>query len=336
MALDPLVRLEDIEAGAARIASVVRRTPLLPTELGSPDRPLYLKAECLQVGGSFKIRGATNAVSLMAAEQRARGVVTHSSGNHAQALARAARAAGIAATIVMPHQAPAVKRAATQALGAEVVLVDIGQRETEMRRIQAVSGATFVSPFDDRDIVAGQGTIGLEIAADLPRVATVFVPVSGGGLISGIAVALKALLDDVRVVGVEPELAGDLAEGFATGRRVTWDSALTARTVADGLRVPAVGELNWRHITEFVDDVVTVSEAEIRSAMRRVALEAKVVAEPSGAVAVAGSLRYADRFAAGPVVAVVSGGNVEPAVLREVLGERAQRHRSLGRGLTAE
>lgn len=311
--------LDEVEAAAARIANAVRRTPLLATELGTPHAPLYVKAECLQIGGSFKIRGALNAVAQLSPEQRARGVITHSSGNHAQALARAARSAGIAATIVMPEQAPLIKRAATQALGAQVVLVDIAERDAEMRRIQAESGATFISPFDDRDIIAGQGTLGLEIAADLPAVATVYVPVSGGGLISGIAAALKAKLDDVRVVGVEPELAGDLAEGFAAGQRVVWDSSLTGRTIADGLRVPAVGELNWRHITELVDDVVTVSEAEIRAAMRRVALEAKLVAEPSGAVSVAGSLRYADRFAAGPAVAVVSGGNVEPALLRDVL-----------------
>jgi len=269
-----LVGLRDIEAAAERIAGFVRRTPLLCTRLGRTDAPLFVKAECLQVGGSFKLRGATNAVALLSGEQRARGVITHSSGNHAQALAQAARAAGIAATIVMPRQTPEVKRVATAEQGAEVVLVDISQRAAELERIQAQTGAVFVSPFDDAAVVAGQGTIGLEVLDDLPEVATVLVPVSGGGLISGIAAAIKATAPQVRIIGVEPELAGDLAEGFARGTRVTWDSADTGRTIADGLRVPTVGELTWRHITALVDDVVTVSEDAIRSAMRAVVLDA--------------------------------------------------------------
>ncbi|MBA3311028.1 MAG: threonine/serine dehydratase [Nocardioidaceae bacterium] len=314
-----LVGLRDIEAAAERIAGVVRRTPLLCTRLGRTDAPLFVKAECLQVGGSFKLRGATNAVALLSGEQRARGVITHSSGNHAQALARAARAAGIDATIVMPRQTPEVKRVATAEQGAEVVLVDISQRAAELERIQAQTGAVFVSPFDDAAVVAGQGTIGLEVLDDLPEVATVLVPVSGGGLISGIAAAIKATAPQVRIIGVEPELAGDLAEGFARGTRVTWDSADTGRTIADGLRVPTVGELTWRHITALVDDVVTVSEDAIRSAMRAVVLDAKVVAEPSGAVAVAGYLAHSDVVGPGPAVAIISGGNVEPALLRDVL-----------------
>jgi len=314
-----LVGLRDIEAAAERIAGVVRRTPLLCTRLGRTDAPLFVKAECLQVGGSFKLRGATNAVALLSGEQRARGVITHSSGNHAQALARAARAAGIDATIVMPRQTPEVKRVATAEQGAEVVLVDISQRAAELERIQAQTGAVFVSPFDDAAVVAGQGTIGLEVLDDLPEVATVLVPVSGGGLISGIAAAIKATAPQVRIIGVEPELAGDLAEGFARGTRVTWDSADTGRTIADGLRVPTVGELPWRHITALVDDVVTVSEDAIRSAMRAVVLDAKVVAEPSGAVAVAGYLAHHDVLGPGPAVAIISGGNVQPALLRDVL-----------------
>ncbi|MDQ3485824.1 MAG: threonine/serine dehydratase [Actinomycetota bacterium] len=315
----------DIHAAAARIAGAVRRTPLLESGLGRAEASLWLKAECLQLGGSFKLRGATNAIAQLSDDERRRGVVTHSSGNHAQAVARAARDAGVVATIVMPREAPTVKREATVRLGAEVVAVDdSSQRAAEMERIQATTGAVFVSPFEDPAVIAGQGTIGLEILEELPGVSTVLVPVSGGGLVSGIAIAIKSSRPDVRVVGVEPALAGDLAEGYATGVRVTWDSADTGRTIADGLRVPAVGELNWSIISELVDDVVTVSEAEILAAMRATILTSKVVCEPSGAVSVAGYLAYAERFGAGPAVAIVSGGNVDPDLLVDVLGERPQ------------
>jgi len=316
----PLVTRADIDAAATRIAGAVRRTPLVPTQLGRADAPLWLKAESLQLGGSFKLRGATNAVALLNDEERSRGVVTHSSGNHAQALARAARDAGIAVTIVMPTQAPAVKRAATDALGATVVVVDISERAAVTEQIRAETGAVFVPPFDHPAIIAGQGTVGLEIAEDLADVTTVLVPVSGGGLISGIAAALKSVNPHVRVVGVEPELAGDLAEGFAAGHPVTWSSDRTGRTIADGLRVTAVGDLNWHHIRALVDDVVTVTEDEIRAAMRSTILEAKLVCEPSGAVAVAGYLAHTDCVGAGSAVAVLSGGNVEPSLVREVLG----------------
>jgi threonine dehydratase len=318
---DRLVTLTDVEAAASRIDGRVLRTPLIATSLGGDDSPLFVKAECLQVGGSFKLRGALNAVAQLSADQRARGVVTHSSGNHAQALARAARAAGIVATIVMPRQSPDIKRLATEALGATVVLVDASERASTVEEIQRRTGAVFVPPYDAAEIIAGQGTVGLEIAEDLPEAATVFVPVSGGGLVSGIAVALKATSDAVRVVAVEPELAGDLAEGFARGERAIWDTALTGRTIADGLRTSSVGVLNWRHITALVDDVVTVSEEQIRAAMRAVVLGARVVCEPSGAVGVAGFLAHPRAAAPGPAVAVVSGGNVTPHLLAEVLAD---------------
>lgn len=315
-----LVTVDEVEAAAARIAGHVVRTPLMPAGWGRTVQPLHLKAEMLQVSGSFKVRGATNAIASLDAEERGRGVVTHSSGNHAQAVARAARDAGVEATIVMPHQSPAVKRAATEALGATVVLVDISERAAEVERIRARTGAVFVSPYDDRRIIAGQGTIGLEIADDLAEVATVLVPVSGGGLISGIAVAVKARCPGARIVAVEPELAGDLAEGFTRGERVEWDAARTGRTIADGLRVTAVGELNWHHITSLVDEVVTVTEQQIEEAVRRIAFGSKLVAEPSGAVAVAGYLAHPEVCGEGPAVAVASGGNVDPAVLSAILG----------------
>ncbi len=319
METDGLVTVEEIETAAKRIAGAVRRTPLLRTSLGREDTALHLKAECLQLGGSFKLRGATNAIASLTEEERARGVITHSSGNHAQAIARAARDAGVPATIVMPRQSAEIKRAATEALGANLVLVDISERAAVTERLQQESGAVFLPPFNDERVIAGQGTVGLEIYEDLPSVATVFVPVSGGGLISGIAAALKARKPSVRMIGVEPELAGDLAEGFARGERVEWDTALTGRTIADGLRVSAVGELNWLHIASLVDDVITVTEEQIRSAMRSIVLGAKLVCEPSGAVAVAGYLAHPEVVAEGPAVAIVSGGNVEPALLADVL-----------------
>lgn len=314
-----LVGLAEIEDAAVRIAGRVRRTPVVPTSLGTSYVPFLLKAECLQVTGSFKARGATNAVLQLSAEERERGVVTHSSGNHAQALARAAREAGIEATIVMPSRTPDVKRLATLQHGARVELVEPSERSSRVEQIRAETGAVFISPFDNRAIVAGQGTAGLEILDDVPGLASVWVPVSGGGLLSGIAAAVKARAPHVQVVGVEPELAGDLAEGFARRERVTWEAHRTARTIADGLRVEAVGELNWRHIATHVDAVVTVSEDAIRSAMRRVVLECKLVAEPSGAVSVAGFLEHHQLAGHGAAVAVVSGGNVEADLLQEIV-----------------
>jgi threonine dehydratase len=320
-----LVTVADIDAAAKQLDGRVRRTPLIASELGIGGQSLFLKAESLQLGGSFKIRGALHAVSRLSPEERSRGVVTHSSGNHAQAVARAARLFGVRCTVVMPRNAPDVKRTATEALGADVVLVEPHEREATAEAIQAETGAVLVPPYDDLAVIAGQGTVGAEIAADVAGwgvvVDTVYVPVSGGGLISGIAVAVKSRLPGTRVVAVEPELAGDLADGWARGERVVWDPSITARTMADGLRVAGVGVLNWEHIRAFVDGVVTVSEDEIASALRRIVLEAKLVCEPSGAVAVAGYLKDAPRRArSGPSIAVVSGSNVEPSVLSRLIG----------------
>jgi threonine dehydratase len=316
---EDLIGLSDIQQAAVRIGGSIRRTPLVPTDLGREGGSLHLKAESLQIGGSFKLRGALNAMGKVPPVDLARGVISHSSGNHAQAVARAARCFGVAATVVMPSETPAVKLQATRALGADVVLVDAADRASAVDRIRADTGAVFIPPYDHRDVIAGQGTVGLEIVADLPDAATVYVPVSGGGLVSGIAVAVKARAPHTRVVAVEPELAGDLAEGWSRGERVVWDATLTSRTIADGLRVQAVGLLNWRHILALVDDVVTVSEDEIRSAVRRVVLEAKLVCEPSGAVAVAGYFKDQSRPSGGASVAVVSGGNVDPVALAGLL-----------------
>jgi threonine dehydratase len=312
-----LVRLADIEKAAAGLPAEILHTPLLAAAWA--DRPLWIKAESLQPIGAFKLRGAMHAMGQLDAGALRRGVVTHSSGNHAQAVAYAARAAGVKASIVMPADAPRVKLEAVRRLGAEVVLVEAAQRATTAARITEELGATLIPPYDDPAIVAGQGSVGLEIVEDLPDVEVVLVPVSGGGLLSGVAAAVKALRPAAAVIGCEPELAGDLAEGFAAGRRVEWSAAQTGRTIADGLRVPAVGQLNWAHIHELVDDVVTVSEPAIRAAMRVLALGSRLVAEPSGAVSTAAVLERAGDLPPGRTVAILSGGNVDPALLAEVL-----------------
>jgi threonine dehydratase len=314
-----LVSLDDIESAAARIVSTIVRTPLLRSQ--SPELPnLWLKCENLQLTGSFKIRGATNAVALLSAEERAAGVVAHSSGNHAQALARAASATSTTATIVMPDDSAVVKQRATRALGARVVLVDAAERLERAEQIHRDTGAAFIAPFEDARVIAGQGTIGLEIVEQLPSVGLVLVPVSGGGLIAGVAAALKARSSEIRVVGVEPALAGDLAEGMAVGARVQWDVADTNRTIADGLRVPAVGRLPWEHIRVLVDDVLTVSEDEIRSAVRDLALREHLVVEPSGAVTYAAARQLAAKPGTGlSTVAILSGGNVDPAVFADIV-----------------
>jgi threonine dehydratase len=319
-----LVGIGDVRAAAERVRGLAVRTPLLPCPWADTGRPLWLKPENLQPVGAFKIRGAVNKVASLTPAERAAGVVTHSSGNHAQAVAYAARQFGIPAVIVIPEGAASVKVAATEALGAKVVIVPPGERERRAAGLVAEHGYTMVPPYDDAAVIAGQGTVGLEIAADLPDVTLVLVPISGGGLISGLAVALKALCPRARVVGVEPELAADAAESFRAGRRVAWPAERTYRTIADGLRVTCVGELPWQHIRAHVDDIVTVTEPEIREAVRVLAFRARLVAEPSGAVATAAYLHRRSQLPAGRTVCVVSGGNVAPdgyaAILRGEAG----------------
>ncbi|MGH8776307.1 MAG: threonine ammonia-lyase [Jiangellaceae bacterium] len=311
-----LVTIDDVRAAASRVAGRVVRTQLLPCPWA--DQQLWLKPENLQPTGAFKMRGAFNAIGMLEPATRARGVITHSSGNHGRALAWVARTYGIPAVVVMPDTSPEVKVQATRELGAEIVIVPRTEREARTTALADDRGLTVVPPFDHPDVIAGQGTVGLEIVADLPGVDTVLAPVGGGGLISGVAVAVKALRPQVRIVGVEPELAGDLAEGFATGERVAWDPALTYRTIADGVRLPAVGELTWPHIARLVDDVVTVSEQSILDAMLVLARASHVVAEPSGALTVAACLER-PTVVHGRTVAIVSGGNVDPALMARVL-----------------
>jgi threo-3-hydroxy-L-aspartate ammonia-lyase len=321
------ITLDDITAASKRIHSVpgggVVRTPLLPvpgadrSPAGRPDRPLWLKPECLQPTGAFKIRGALNAIATLPERVRSRGVVAYSSGNHARAVAYAARVFGVPATVVVPHTAPAAKIAAARELGAEIVPVEVADREARAREIVAERAPALIAPFDDPAVIAGQGTVGLEIAEDMAA-GVVLVPISGGGLISGIAVAIKALHPAATVVGVEPELAADARDSLRAGERRSWPVELRTRTAADGLTAEP-SELTFDHIRRLVDDIVTVSEDEIAGAVRYLAVHGRVVAERSGAVSTAAYLHR--DLPAGPTVAVVSGGNINPADLATALAD---------------
>ena len=317
-----LVTVDDIRAAADRIRGSVVRTPLLPAPWADPARPLWLKPENLQAIGAFKVRGAFNAIKHLDEATRARGVVAYSSGNHAQAVAYAAAAFGITAHIVMPRETPTLKIEATRSHGAEVVLCGAGERERVADEVVARTGGVLIPPFDHPDVIAGQGTIGLEIAADLPDVANVIVPVSGGGLASGIGTAVKALVPLANVIGVEPELAADTAASLAAGHRVDWPIADRNRTIADGLRSQP-SDLTFAHLKKVLDGLITVSEKQIRDAVRELVLRSHLVTEPSGATALAA---YLDgRTPPGPTVVMVSGGNVELALLREILAEATTR-----------
>jgi threonine dehydratase len=316
-----LVTLDDVRAAADRVASVALRTPLLES-LAHPG--LWLKPENLQPTGAFKLRGAANAVAQLPAEVRAAGVVTDSSGNHGQALAYVARTLRIPCVVVMPDAAPQFKIDAVRALGAEVVLVRPAERQLRTAEVAAERGMTPIPPFDHPHIIAGQATVGLEILADLPSVGCVLVPVGGGGLASGVATAVKALDPSVRVIGVEPELAGDAAESLRVGHLSPWSTDRTYRTTADGLRT-ALSELTFAHLRARLDGIITVTEAEITAGVAELARTARLVAEPSGAVATAGFLyqrgSLADRGVpdGALVVAVVSGGNLAPEALAALL-----------------
>jgi len=324
-----LVSIDAIRAAAERIAPIAMKTPLVraafPGVSGhGTGREIWLKAESLQPIGAFKIRGAANKILQLTPEQIARGVITYSSGNHAQGVAYAAREVGAKAVIVMPSNAPSIKRAATLALGAEIVDVGLASSERLAVAEELVQkhGYVVIPPYDDEQIIAGHGTCGLEIIEDLPDVDLVVSPVSGGGLLSGVAAAVKQLSRKAKVFGIEPELAGDTAESFRDGKIVTWPAELTSRTIADGLRTQSVGVLNFAHTQAFVDGIITVTEAEIRAAMRAIVAATRLVPEPSGAVSTAALLFHGDQLPNyRKAVAVVSGGNVDPSLLAQVLTE---------------
>jgi len=307
-------------SAAARLEGVAYRTPLVPFP-GTEPR-LAVKAESLQPTGAFKLRGAYNAISLLSPRERERGVVAHSSGNHAAAVAYAAALLGVPATVVVPGNAPEVKVAAARSAGARIVACEpsMDARTAEVERLAAEYGYVPIPPFEHRDVIAGQGTVGLEIAADCPDADLIVVPVGGGGLISGVAAAIAGAAPGTLVVGAEPALAADARESLRAGHRVRWPSRDTQRTIADALRADQVGELAMEHIASQVHDIVTVTEEEISEAVRLLATRARLVAEPGGAVAVAACLfRAAELPRAARPVAVLSGGNIDPAMLAAIL-----------------
>lgn len=305
------VTLDAIRAAARLLVGVAIRTPLLPADAlaTSLGVPVWVKPEMLQRGGAFKLRGAYAYLAGMDPEARAKGVIAPSSGNHAQAVALAARLFGVPATVVMPTTVTDAKRGGAERLGAEVVLAgtttqDRMERAEELARER---GQTIVPPYDDPTIVAGQGTVGLEIVEDCPQLAMVLVPVGGGGLSAGVAAAVKLLRPDVRVVGVEPTGAPKLTRARAAGAPVTLDRTAS---IADGLMAVRIGDVPFAHHQRYLDEVVTVDDAAIRRAMRHVLDRLKLVVEPSGAITVAALMESTVRPEGG-VVAVLSGGNIE-------------------------
>ena len=336
--MNEFVTLDEIRAAKERINGVAVRTPLYRVErarlrmvnLPEPEFDLYIKAESEQPIGSFKLRGAYNMVSQLSPEARSRGVITYSSGNHAQGVAYAARALGAKAAIVMPSNAPDVKKAATRALGAEIVEVGPASSERKLKAEELVTkfGYAMIPPYDAREIIAGQATCGLEIVEQLPDVDLVITPVSGGGLLSGVATAVKLASKqglaspDVKVWGAEPELAADAKESFYSKTLVEWPAEKTVRTIGDGLRTQSLGVLNFAHILRHVDGIVAIKEEEIFAALRAVLTATKLVAEPSGAVSLAAALFHAQELPKVRKVAVVlSGGNLEPTLRERLEGE---------------
>jgi threo-3-hydroxy-L-aspartate ammonia-lyase len=317
-----LLSLAEIQAAARLLAPVVVRTPLVPLPRLKPG--LLVKPESLQPTGSFKLRGAYAAISAAGQAANKRGVIAHSSGNHGHAVAYAAALLGVPAVVVVPSTAPKVKTDAIEYYGAELVTVapTLSARVAATDELIAKHGYVPIPPFDDRTVIAGQGTIGLEIAADCPQVDLVVVPVSGGGLISGIATAVRALRPGTPVVGVEPEFAADARDSLRRGEPVAWPAADVQRTIADALRVERVGALPFAHIRELVTDIITVTDDEMLTAVGLLARQARLIAEPGGAAAVAACLFHAGELPeATTPVAVLSGGNIDPQLLASILAE---------------
>jgi threonine dehydratase len=309
-----LPSLEDILAARQHILPAAVVTPLLPLQAIDGARHLFLKCENLQRAGSFKIRGAYNRIAGLSDAERALGVIAYSSGNHAQGVACAARLLGVRATIVMPEHAVQAKVEATRRYGAEVIFAgtDSETRRHVAEKLALERGAALVPPYDHAAIIAGQGTVGLEILEQLPDVDTIVAPIGGGGLIAGISLAVKLTRPEVRMIGAEPEGAADAAASLRSGTII---ELAEVNTIADGLRARKVGALPFAAIRTYVDDIVTVPDVAILDAVRRLLFSSHLVAEPSGAVAVAGALTGA---AAGHTVAVISGGNIDGALLAKL------------------
>ena len=315
-----LVSLSEIRAAAHVLRGVAVRTPLLPADdltARLSGGSIFVKPEMLQRGGAFKFRGAYTFLAALSPEERARGVIAPSSGNHAQAVAFAARIFGVHATLVMPTTVTAVKRAGVERLGGRVELAGktTADRMERAEQLAKESGSVLVPPYDDARIIAGQGTAGLEIAEDLPDVGTVLVPVGGGGLSAGVATAVKLLVPTARVIGVEPVGAAKLTRARAAGAPVRLDST---GGMADGLLATQIGTIPFAHHAAYIDEVVTIEDAELAPAMRYLLDRLKIVAEPSGALAIA-ALQSGRVEPHGSTVAVLSGGNIEWDGLQSVL-----------------
>jgi threonine dehydratase len=317
-----MITLSDLQSAHARLQGVTVHTKLIEFPLCDADpRSLLLKPENKQPIGAFKLRGAYNKIASLSEQERNRGVISYSSGNHAQGVAYAARALQVKSVIVMPNNAPQIKRDATAKLGAEIVLVGPGseERKNKAEELAAQHGYAIVPPYNDEKIIAGQGTIGMEILEDFPEVEAVLAPVGGGGLISGVAAAIKLTNPKVKVIGVEPELAADAQASFRQGKIVQFPAEQVSRTLADGLRTQSIGPINFEHIRAYVDDIITVTEDEIRQAMKFLAANPDTVAEPSGAVATAGFIFHAQQLPNTKLnVAIISGGNIEPRMLDQL------------------
>jgi threonine dehydratase len=316
-----LISLKEIREAASTIREVVMRTPLLPNEALSERCGVrtFLKPECLQRGGAFKIRGAYNFVANLPGAKRARGVIAPSSGNHAQAVALSAKLFNVPATVVMPTTVTRPKRAGAERLGARIELAGTTTKHRYDRAVElaAQDGLTIIPPYDDPTIIAGQATVGLEIADDLPSLGTVLVPVGGGGLSAGVAAAIKLLRPKARVIGVEPEGAPKLARALVAGEPVTLEGT---NSIADGLLAVRIGSLNLAHHQAYIDEVVSVPDSAIKDAMRFLLDRAKLVVEPSGAIVVAAMLTGAAPLTK-DTVAILSGGNIEWSGLQELLGD---------------
>ena len=316
-----MIARSDLIQAQSRLEGVTVRTRLIEFDHSDSQARLLLKPENQQPMGAFKLRGAYNKIAALSEQERRRGVISYSSGNHAQGVAYAARALNVKSIIVMPNNAPAIKREATAKFGAEIVLVGAGsdERKNKAEELAAEHGYVIVPPYNDEQIIAGQGTIGLEILTDLPEVETILAPVGGGGLISGVAAAIKLTNAKVKVIGVEPELAADAQASLRTGGIVQFPAEQVSRTLADGLRTQSIGPINFEHIRRYVDDIITVTEDEIRQAMKMLARNPQTVAEPSGAVSAAGFFFHRDELPKTKLnVAIISGGNIEPRMLEEL------------------
>ena len=317
-----MITLSDLQSAHARLQGVTVHTKLIEFPLCDADpRSLLLKPENKQPIGAFKLRGAYNKIASLSEQERNRGVISYSSGNHAQGVAYAARALQVKSVIVMPNNAPQIKRDATAKLGAEIVLVGPGseERKNKAEELAGQHGYAIVPPYNDEKIIAGQGTIGMEILEDFPEVETVLAPVGGGGLISGVAAGIKLTNPKVKVIGVEPELAADAQASLRQGKIVQFPAEQVSCTLADGLRTQSIGPINFEHIRAYVDDIITVTEDEIRQAMKYLAANPDTVAEPSGAVATAGFIFHAKELPQTKRnLAIISGGNIEPQMLQEL------------------